>query len=1687
MERKKNKGIFVHLCTFVCALAMVFTLLPVMHANAAEEKVSKLVNIAGEAVPTVPSSEGGKGPEHLIDGDDTTLWVNNGATWPTTVELKLSAENTKKVKKVVVKFEKGHDNWSVDLKLSHALNGVTSDLIEDNRVEGHHFNDVYEYTFAEPLAMSHLFVTLDNPKDGAAAGQYWPAVAEIEVWAEDDTQNVELSNVAGTAAITSVGGDAGNKAALTDEDYNSLYVFNNGGMSGLPEGAWVEMDLDKEYDVYSLEAAFEHADPDNNGFQFTFDVFGKSSTDTEWQPLFVDQTATRLTDQNVKTMDLPAVKKLKSVRINIKSINSTGGDPWPALAEFKIMADANAGGVQDTESIAYNKPLHTNTNQQTVNKINDGNTKNVWSGERYPAYIDIDLEKNYNLDEIQVFTPADGYSQYSIYTSMNGRDFDKLAEKTSKDACPAAGEKFNAKKKEARFVRLYVEYQSTSSRALVNEVRVLGTESGTPVQPVPAVEVEDFQDSKYNVQVTAQDTIDEVNGIIERRLGKKYQNWFSFELADAANGYDYFDLSMRDGKVHVKGNNGVSLATGINHYLKYFCNVNISQVGDQVTMPKNIVALDTPVHKETKFPVRYSYNYCTLSYSMAFWGEQEWRNELDWLALNGVNVVLDATAQEEVWRRFLTELGYTHQEAKDFIAGPAYYAWAYMANLSGFGGPVHDSWFSERTELARKNHLIMQKLGMQPVLQGYCGMVPTDIKTKDPSADVIPQGQWCAFQRPSMLKTTGSSFADYAAKFYAVQKAVYGDVSHYYATDPFHEGGNTADMNPADISRIVLDDMLKADPDAVWIIQSWQGNPTTALLQGLGDKRNHALVLDLYAEKTPHWNETDPNQYGGGPNGGEFLNTPWVYCMLNNFGGRLGLHGHIDNFVNGIANASKNAKHMAGIGITPEASVNNPVLYDLFFETIWTDDANADLKAINVDQWLNDYAARRYGAVSKNAQDALHILHETVYNPALNMKGQGAPESVVNARPQLNIGAASTWGNAEIDYNKEDLERAAALLLKDYDKLKNSAGYQYDLANVLEQVLSNTAQEYQKKMTAAFNAHDAAKFTTMSDKFLEIIDLVERVTGTQKSFMLGTWVESAKALAANADDFTKDLYELNARSLITTWGSIDQANNGGLIDYSNRQWSGLTKDYYKPRWEKWIAERKKELAGEPFKNYTSGDWFEMEWAWARSNNTYPTEPNGEDLKKLGDLILGQYTVGTMPKDPAEDDKNDIAVDGITLTVGSEEGNHDNVEGPKEYVLDGKKNTYWHTRWSGEAVENLWIDLQLPEAQTVNGLRYFPRPGGENENGKIVKFDLLVKTADSNEYRLVVDDGTFSRFDWNMVTFEPIDNVTNIKLQAVETAGSSEGNRNLFMAAAELRVTHPAVVEPEPVPTPTVTPTAEPTSKPTVSPETSSKPEENKVDVKIVVNGNETVKTVDPSTKMKDVLPEVTVDSKHAFMGWFTKPNGKGTKIDLEQPVSAYVNKKAKANPTVSVYAYIKNASPMETITPASPVPTSKPTVTPTAEPTSKPTVSPETSSKPEENKVDVKIVINGNETVETVDLSTRMKDVLPEVTVDSKHAFMGWFTMPNGEGTKIDLEQPVSAYVNKKARTSPTVSAYAHIMNASDMETIKPAETTKPTTPETNKGDVQTGVYANPLVWVGVLAAAVVVAGAVFFVTKKKK
>ncbi len=815
----------------------------------------------------------------------------------------------------------------------------------------------------------------------------------------------------------------------------------------------------------------------------------------------------------------------------------------------------------------------------------------------YPQCFDFELKENYLLDGISVLTDGEGLLDFDVYTSIDGRDFDFVGKSISH----SVGEqcKITLAGKEGRIVRVYLKYCTVHDGCKSVDITVCGDKSGTPVKMRPKINTVDFKDSKYNVEITKDDTVAEVYGIIERIVGKKYKEWFALELCDATSKYDFYEISDCNGKIKIKGNSGVSLASGINFYLKYFCKVNISQVGSRVSMPEAPVIIKKPIHRETKAKIRYAYNYCTLSYTMAFWGECEWQRELDFLALNGVNLILDTTAQEEVWRRFLKDIGYSHEDIKNFLVGPAYYAWAYMANTTKIGGPLHDSWFEARTELARKNHLYMRKLGMIPILQGFSGMMPLDIKKYDSEIDIIDQGLWCASVRPPVIRTTSPCYKKYAERFYKAQRSVYGAYSNYFAADPFHEGGKVADMKLSEISAVILNEMCRERADAVWVLQSWQENPASEFLSGVSNNKEHILILDLYAEKNPNYTDGRPNNPSHGYDK-EFDNNSWIFCMLNNFGGRLGMHGHLDNLINNIPLAFNNAEKISGIGITPEASENNPVLYDFLFECIWQENADEPLPVPDIDSWICEYVLRRYGSKSESAVKAWSLLCDTVYKAECNMLGQGATESIVNARPDFDIKAASTWGNAIIGYDKAKLEKALLYLEADYEQLKASEGYIYDLISLRLQVMSNKAAEYPVRLKKHFEACDVDGFKQTSEELLTLARKMNITAGENRYYTLGRILEMAKKLSENADDFTKFLYPFNAKAQITTWGEYSRSEIGRLHDYSNRIWSGLIDGLYIPRWERWIFARINELRGEPFEQNIN--WFEMEWKWVTDNN-----------------------------------------------------------------------------------------------------------------------------------------------------------------------------------------------------------------------------------------------------------------------------------------------------------------------------------------------------------------------------------------------------------------------------------------------------------------------------------------------------
>lgn len=275
-------------------------------------------------------------------------------------------------------------------------------------------------------------------------------------------------------------------------------------------------------------------------------------------------------------------------------------------------------------------------------------------------------------------------------------------------------------------------------------------------------------------------------------------------------------------------------------------------------------------------------------------------------------------------------------------------------------------------------------------------------------------------------------------------------------------------------------------------------------------------------------------------------------------------------------------------------------MYELLFELPWRADQ------FTKEEWLKGYTKARYGKEDSKLNKAWDILANTVYACPAASTQEGTTESVLCARPTEEIGSVSSWGSAKIYYDPTELRKAAELMLSVANKYKGNNNFEYDLVDVVRQTLADRSNSLHKEVIAAYRAGDKALYAKLSAKFLELVLLQDKLLSTRPEFMLGTWLERAKALGQNKEE--KQLYEWNARTQITTWGDRNAADNGGLRDYSHREWAGLLKDFYYMRWKLYFSYLANKMEG---KNPVRIDFYAIEEAWTKQLDTYPVKAQGE--------------------------------------------------------------------------------------------------------------------------------------------------------------------------------------------------------------------------------------------------------------------------------------------------------------------------------------------------------------------------------------------------------------------------------------------------------------------------------------------
>lgn len=565
------------------------------------------------------------------------------------------------------------------------------------------------------------------------------------------------------------------------------------------------------------------------------------------------------------------------------------------------------------------------------------------------------------------------------------------------------------------------------------------------------------------------------------------------------------------------------------------------------------------------------------------------------------------TGQEKVWQSTFRHFNITDAGLGKFFAGSGFLAWGRMGNVRGswVKGPLPQKFIDDQFALQLKTLARMKEFGMIPALPAFAGHVPEEVKTLYPNAKITRSPNWNNFPEEFccvyMVDPVDPLYLEIGKKFIEEQTRLYNYTSSLYQCDTFNEmdPDTTDPVALANSSQAVINSMVAADPDAVWLMQGWlfqseywTKDLTKAYLQAVPNDK--MIILDLYSEVDPIWNRDD-NYFG----------KSWIYCVLHNFGGSTGLRGDLPTIGSDpVDSLAKSAGTMIGMGLTMEGIYQNYVVYDLTLQMAW------EKKVVEIPSWIKAYAHQRYNSQNEHAQKAWQVLSASVYNQTRAYGG--VTKSIVMFIPHWNL-VRDGFMPTVIKYDPKEIAKAWKQLLLASDELRSVDAYRHDLVDVTRQYLSDHLLKLYIEMRDGYmnKTMSATQLTAWKDKFLQTIVDMDDILATNEDFLLGTWIADARALGAG-DAALQDYYEYEARNLVTRWGDN---NNNTVHDYAGKEWGGLVRGYYLSRWRIWLTEVCQSYAEGRAMNdqvvFAAREAFEIKWQLL--HDAYPTTPRGDPI------------------------------------------------------------------------------------------------------------------------------------------------------------------------------------------------------------------------------------------------------------------------------------------------------------------------------------------------------------------------------------------------------------------------------------------------------------------------------------------
>lgn len=686
-----------------------------------------------------------------------------------------------------------------------------------------------------------------------------------------------------------------------------------------------------------------------------------------------------------------------------------------------------------------------------------------------------------------------------------------------------------------------------------------------------------------------------VRELFERVAGKAVPNVHFRLLKDDQT--DWYQIEARDGQLYVSANALTALSYGTYEYLRQIGVMSVSWEGNRIALPEQFADYQ-PERVSSLFKQRAYLNVCAYGYSTPWWGWTRWEQELDWMALHGVNNPVAMEGQEFVWQQLWREFGVKDAELASYFSGPAFTPWQRMGNIEGHEGPLPDAYIEKKRQLQKQIMARMADYGMKPVVPAFSGYVPKQFKTLFPQAKISAMPTWSGFANETYwLDPADPLFAKVAKRFIELYNAEYGE-QQYYLLDAFNEmlppvSKDKRYQDLAGYGEALYQSLAQSVPNATWVMQGWMFGSDQhfwdlkSIEAFLSKVPDHKLMIhDIGNDRFDVWQKAKG-----------FYNKDWVFGFIHNYGGSNPVYADFDYYKEKVDTALHHADkgNLTGYGVFPEGIHSTSVAYEYMFDVAWQGQATA------TSDWLEHYLKARYGAVSPALLSAWNKLYKAVYStkywePRWWEGSAGA--YLLFKRPSLDY-LRYTGAPGNLVLLDQALRELVALPESERSEL-----LKYDLIDLTRHAVTQHIDMLLQHSMLAYQQGDIKQGDDWRRQAKALILGVDALIGGQQE-SLHSWVKEARDYADTPE--LAALYDRNARRQVTSWGGLK------LKDYASKAWQGMYADFYLPRWELMFdAQRKAAQQGKALdKAAVEQQLVEWEAAWLdqpmKAASTQPTD------------------------------------------------------------------------------------------------------------------------------------------------------------------------------------------------------------------------------------------------------------------------------------------------------------------------------------------------------------------------------------------------------------------------------------------------------------------------------------------------